>query len=75
MKLLITGGAGFVGSRLARSLLSTGTLNGQKIEKIVIADQYAPPEFLLKDTRVECRTAPLLTVSYTHLTLPTILRV
>ena len=61
MKLLITGGAGFVGSRLARSLLNTGTLNGQKIEKIVIADQYAPPEFLLKDTRVECRTAPLLT--------------
>ena len=47
MKLLITGGAGFVGTRLARALLSRGTLNGQRIETLVLADQAAPrPELL-----------------------------
>ena len=44
MKLLITGGAGFVGARLARTLLANdGMLAGQRIESIVLADQFAPP--------------------------------
>lgn len=60
MKLLITGGAGFVGSRLARSILLRGSLGGQTIDKIVIADQYDAPDFLLNDPRVEGRTSPLL---------------
>ena len=46
MKLLITGGAGFVGTRLARSLLASATLAGRKIEKLVLADLMAPPEDL-----------------------------
>lgn len=60
MKLLITGGAGFVGTRLARALLSRGTLNGQRIETLVLADQAAPRPELLADARVKARTGTLL---------------
>jgi len=60
MKLLITGGAGFVGARLARALLERGTLAGQRIERIAIADQFAPPPALAADARVQVRTGALL---------------
>lgn len=60
MKLLITGGAGFVGARLARALLARGTLAGQAVERIVLADQFAPPADLVADARIEARTGPLL---------------
>jgi nucleoside-diphosphate-sugar epimerase len=56
MQLLITGGAGFVGARLARALLARGG-----IERIVIADQAPAPADLLADARVEGRVGPLLT--------------
>jgi D-erythronate 2-dehydrogenase len=61
MKILITGGAGFVGARLARSLLARGTLAGQPIERIVLSDQAAAPADLLTHARVEGRVGPLLT--------------
>lgn len=60
MKLLITGGAGFVGARLARTLLARGTLAGARLDKVVLADQLAPPSDLLADSRVEARTGALL---------------
>jgi nucleoside-diphosphate-sugar epimerase len=60
MKLLITGGAGFLGARLARTLLSRGMLGGQRIDRIVLADQFAPPADLVADTRVHADTEPLL---------------
>ena len=60
MKILITGGAGFVGVRLARTLLQRGMLNGRRIERIVLADQARAPADLLADGRVEARLGPLL---------------
>jgi nucleoside-diphosphate-sugar epimerase len=60
MKLLITGGGGFVGARLARALLARGTLAGQRIERLVLTDIAPPPADLLAEARVEARTGPLL---------------
>ncbi len=60
MKILITGGAGFVGARLARTLLARRTLAGRDIARIVLADQAAAPADLLADPRVEGRVSPLL---------------
>jgi nucleoside-diphosphate-sugar epimerase len=60
MKLLITGGGGFVGARLARALLARGTLAGQRIERLVLTDIAPPPADLLTEARVEARTGPLL---------------
>jgi nucleoside-diphosphate-sugar epimerase len=60
MKLLITGGAGFVGDRLARTLLARGVLTGRSISRIVLADQVPPRADLLADPRVEARTGKLL---------------
>jgi len=60
MKLLITGGAGFIGARLARTLLARETLAGKRIEQLVLADQFAPPSDLVADRRVHALTGPLL---------------
>ncbi len=60
MKILITGGAGFLGRRLARTLLARGTLTGRAIAQVVLADQVAATAELLADPRVEGRVGPLL---------------
>jgi nucleoside-diphosphate-sugar epimerase len=60
MKLLVTGGAGFLGSLLARTLLARGSLAGVSIERLVVSDLALPPADLLADARVEARTGPLL---------------
>jgi nucleoside-diphosphate-sugar epimerase len=60
VKLLITGGAGFLGSLLARSLLARGEIEGRALERLVLADQVALPEDLSADRRVEGRVGPLL---------------
>lgn len=61
MKLLITGGGGFLGARLARTLLARNTLAGERIDRLVLTDIAPPPPDLMADKRVEARTGPLLT--------------
>jgi len=57
MHIVITGGSGFVGARLARTLLALGNLalNGasaQKITQVTLTDQAAPPDDLKAEARV-----------------------
>jgi D-erythronate 2-dehydrogenase len=64
MKIIITGGSGFLGVRLARELLRMGALsvNGQAaqtIQRIVLTDRAAPPADLAQDARVAFATGDL----------------
>lgn len=49
MKIAITGGAGFLGKKLARSLLDDNALG---VEELVLADMVAAPDELTGDARV-----------------------
>jgi D-erythronate 2-dehydrogenase len=60
VKILITGGAGFIGGLLARTLLAQGELAGREIRLLVLADRVAPAAELLQDPRVEALEGPLL---------------
>ena len=44
MKILITGGGGLVGQKLARRLAELGTLRGETITEVVLADILDGPQ-------------------------------
>ncbi|MEY4075003.1 MAG: hypothetical protein RJA29_2360, partial [Pseudomonadota bacterium] len=57
MNIVITGGAGFLGSRLARTLLAQGSFsrNGaaaQPIRSVLLVDRAPAPADLASDSRV-----------------------
>jgi nucleoside-diphosphate-sugar epimerase len=60
MKVLITGGAGFLGSRLARNLLGRGQVSGDRFVELVVADLVPPPADVAADPRVRVWTGALL---------------
>ncbi|MDB5750269.1 MAG: UDP-galactose 4-epimerase [Ramlibacter sp.] len=65
MNILITGGAGFLGARLARVLLAAGRLSlrgasARTIGRIVLADRGEAPADLLGDPRVQAVQGDLL---------------
>jgi nucleoside-diphosphate-sugar epimerase len=58
MHIVITGGAGFLGARLARTLLVNGQLSlagaaPQSIQSITLVDRAAPPADLAADSRIQ----------------------
>lgn len=58
MHILITGGSGFLGARLTRTLLAKGSLAlggaaAQTITSITLTDRAAPPDDLQADPRVQ----------------------
>ena len=64
MNVLITGGAVFLGARLARTLLARGRLmtsdGEQAITRLVLTDQVPAPADLAQHPGVEVRVGPLL---------------
>jgi nucleoside-diphosphate-sugar epimerase len=57
MKVVITGGGGFIGGKLAERILAQGELTGpsgrpEAVTELVLFDAVAPPDELLGDARV-----------------------
>jgi nucleoside-diphosphate-sugar epimerase len=55
MKILITGGGGFLGFKLAKALLARGQLGGKSITSLTLLDGAFPPA-AAKEPRVKCVT-------------------
>src|SRR5687768_7673219 len=64
MRILITGGGGFIGQKVARTLLVRGGIADEpdarpKLTELVLFDQSFPPNRVV-DARVQCVTGDML---------------
>jgi len=62
VKILITGGGGFLGSRLAKALLARGELGGRKISRLTLFDT-AFPNGSPRDSRIEATTGDVAQIN------------
>lgn len=65
MHIVVTGGAGFLGTGLCRALLADGTLSAAgapevRIDRLTVVDRTAPSADLAADSRVAASTTDLL---------------
>src|SRR5437879_12465948 len=78
MKIVITGGGGFIGFKLAKALLARGTLAAEKIARLTLVDQVFPADLPedprlatlagdISDAKFAARAIPADTTSIFHL--------
>lgn len=69
MKVVLTGGSGFLGSRVAQAILKAGTIRdssgeARKVERLVIADLHPPSGEWARDPRVTVASGDLSDPAY-----------
>ncbi|WP_136068699.1 NAD-dependent epimerase/dehydratase family protein, partial [Modicisalibacter radicis] len=55
MHVLITGAAGFLGQRLAKTLLERGEVDGRAVTRLSLVDRVAPAPPSHDTIRLDCR--------------------